>query len=46
MGGDRLCDRPEFANEIALPPPVAAHFDAGHQRDVGQGKTLELVAGL
>ena len=43
---DRLNERPEFANEIALPPPVAAHFEAGHKRDVEQGKTLELVAGL
>ena len=42
----RLQARPEFAREIALPPPVAAHFDAGHQRDVKAGKTLELVAGL
>ncbi len=43
---ERLYARPEFANEIAPPPPVAAHFDAGHQRDVDQGKTLELVAGF
>jgi glutathione S-transferase len=43
---DRLNARPEFAREIELPPPVAAHFDAGHQRDVAEGKTLELVAGL
>ena len=41
-----LAKRPEFAKEIALPPPVAAHFEAGHKRDVEQGKTLELVAGL
>ena len=43
---ERLSDRPEFAGEIALPPPVAAHFEAGHKRDVEQGKTLELVADL
>ena len=43
---ERLQARPEFAREIALPPPVAAHFDAGHRRDVEQGRTLELVAGL
>jgi len=43
---DRLNARPEFAKEIALPPPVAAHFEAGHERDVEQGKTLELVAGF
>ncbi len=43
---ERLSDRPAFAGEIALPPPVAAHFEAGHKRDVEQGKTLELVAGL
>ncbi len=43
---DRLYDRPEFAKEIALPPPVAAHFEVGHKRDVEQGTTLELVAGL
>lgn len=43
---EMLSDRPEFADEIALPPPVAAHFEAGHKRDVEQGKTLELVAGL
>lgn len=43
---DRLADLPEFSNEIALPPPVAAHFEAGHQRDVEQGKTLELVTGI
>jgi glutathione S-transferase len=43
---ERLQARPEFAREIALPPPVAAHFDAGHQRDVEAGRTLELVAGL
>ena len=43
---DRLAERAEFAGEIALPPPVAAHFDAGRRRDVEQGKTLELVAGL
>lgn len=43
---ERLQARPEFTNEIALPPPVVAHFDAGHKRDVEAGKTLELVAGL
>lgn len=43
---ERLNDRPEFAAEIAAPPEVMAHFDAGHQRDVEQGKTLELVAGF
>jgi glutathione S-transferase len=42
---EHLQARPEFAREIALPPPVAAHFGAGHQRDVEAGKTLELVAG-
>lgn len=43
---NRLCERPEFAKEIALPPPVVAHFAAGHKRDVDEGRTLELVAGL
>ena len=43
---ERLQARPEFAREIAMPPPVIAHFNAGHQRDVEAGKTLELVAGL
>lgn len=43
---ERLHAQPEFARETALPPPVAAHFNAGHQRDVEAGKTLELVAGL
>lgn len=43
---ERLQARPEFAREIAMTPPVVAHFNAGHQRDVEAGKTLELVAGL
>ena len=43
---DGLNDRPEFAAEIAAPPEVMAHFEAGHNRDVEQGKTLELVAGF
>lgn len=43
---ERLQAQPEFAREIAMPPPVVAHFNAGHQRDVEAGKTLELVAGL
>jgi len=43
---ERLLARPEFAREVAVPPPVAAHFDAGHQRDVAAGQTLELVAGF
>ena len=43
---DRLSEQPEFAREIELPPPVVEHFDAGHKRDVEQGKTLELVGGL
>jgi glutathione S-transferase len=42
----RLCERPEFAKEIALPDPVVVHFEAGHKRDVEQGTTLELVADL
>jgi glutathione S-transferase len=43
---ERLNTRPEFANEIALPPPIAAHFAAGHKRHIEQGRTLELVARL
>ncbi len=43
---EKLYAQPEFADEIALPPEVAAHFEAGHKRDVEQGRTLELVAGL
>ena len=42
----RLEANPAIAKEIALPPPVAAHFAAGHARDVAAGKTLELVAGF
>lgn len=43
---ERLGERPEFAKEIALPDPLLAHFEAGHKRDVEQGTTLALVAGL
>lgn len=42
----KLAARPEFAKEIALPPPVLDHFAAGHARDVAEGRTLELVTGL
>lgn len=48
LGGwyDRLAANPAFTQEIALPPPVMAHFEEGHARDVANGTTLEQVAAL
>lgn len=42
----KLLQRPEFAKEVALPPPVKHHFDATRARHAAEGKSLELVAGL
>lgn len=41
-----LMARPEFAKEIALPPPVEAAFAATRQAHAQAGQSLEAVAGL
>lgn len=43
---DGLMARPEFAKEIALPPPVEQAFAATRKAQEQAGQTLEAVAGL
>ena len=42
----KLLQRPEFANEVALPPPVAEAFEATRKQYAAEGKSLEQVTGL
>lgn len=42
----RLRDKPEFAKEIALPPPLADRFAAQRRADAAAGRSLEQVAGF
>lgn len=42
----KLLKQPEFASEVALPPPVAEAFAATRAQHASEGKSLELVAGL
>ena len=43
---DRLKERPEFAREIALPPPLEERFAATRAAHRAAGMALETVAGL
>lgn len=43
---EKLGARPEFAKEIAMPPPAQAHLEATHRAQAASGKTLETVAGF
>jgi glutathione S-transferase len=42
----RLNQRPEFAKEVALPPPAEQHFAEIRRAHAMAGKTLEQIAGL
>lgn len=42
----RLHQRPEFAKEVALPPPAEQHFAEIRRQHAMTGKTLEQIAGL
>jgi len=42
----RMYQRPEFAKEVALPPPIEQHFAEIHGKHAILGKTLEQIAGL
>ena len=42
----RLHQRPEFAKEVALPPPVEQHFAGIRRIHAEAGKSLEQIAGL
>ena len=42
----RLYQRPEFAKEVALPPPFEQHFAEVRRKHAMAGKTLEQIAGL
>ncbi len=43
---ERLAARPEFAQEIAMPPAAQAELDASRRAQAQEGKTLEAVAGF
>ena len=43
---DKLRVRPEFANEIAMPPEAVTQLEATHRAHAKAGKTLEMIAGL
>ena len=43
---DRIAQRPEFAAEIALDPPLKQHFDDTRAAHLQAGTALEAVAGL
>ncbi len=43
---ERLAERPDFAREIALPPPVKERFDATRAEHRAAGVSLEAVAAL
>lgn len=42
----KLLARPEFAREVALPPPVEEAFAATRAQQAAEGKSLEVVTGL
>jgi glutathione S-transferase len=42
----RLHERPEFAREVALPPPAEQHFAEVRRAHALEGRALEQVAGL
>jgi glutathione S-transferase len=42
----KLQQRPEFAREVALPPPISERFAATRRAHAQAGKSLELVAGF
>jgi glutathione S-transferase len=42
----KLSTRPEFANEIAMPPDAVARIEATRRTQAQAGKTLEAVAGF
>jgi glutathione S-transferase len=43
---EELRARPEFANEIAMPPEAVTRLEATHRAHAKAGKTLEMVAGF
>lgn len=43
---NKLLQRDEFANEVALPPPVAEAFAATRAQHAAEGKSLEKVTGI
>ena len=43
---EKLCARPEFATEIAMPPEAVTRLEATRRSQVEAGKSLEAVAGF
>ena len=43
---EKLCARPEFAKEIAMPPAAVTRLEVTRRSQVQAGKTLEDVAGF